>query len=187
MAKFTLGYDYVDLLESGTVHVFDLARFFMGDVRSISTAAAPARRDNLIVTLEFTSSAVGTIVTSATALSLHPWERVEIFGDGAWLAVEDQSTLTLHWAEYEPARSWGPVVPNTLLSAEEWGGYLGMLEDFLSAVRGASVSTETWDGYRALELVAATRVSLARGARVDLPLEPRSMQAPGDAGSERAP
>jgi len=178
MAKFTLGYDYVDLLESGTVHAFDLARLFMGDARRVSAVAAPARRDSVIVTLEFASGAVGTILTSATALSLHPWERVEIFGDGAWLAVDDQSMLTLHSAEYEPARSWAPVVPNTLLSAEEWGGYVGMLEDFLAALRRqAPASTAKWDGYRALELVVATRLSLTRGDPVELPLEPVSRQS----------
>jgi predicted dehydrogenase len=110
-------------------------------------------------------------VTSAGALSLHPWELVEIFGDRAWLAVEDQSTLTLHAAEYEPARTWAPVVPNTLVSAEEWGGYVGMLDAFLQAVRGTCPSpADAWDGYRALELVVATRRSVAESKPVALPL-----------------
>lgn len=169
--KFALGYDYVDLLESGTIHVFDLARFFMGDVARVSAVGAPVRRESLIVTLEFASGAVGTVLTSAAALSLHPWERVEIFGDGAWLVVEDGSTLTLHAGEYEPTRVWSPVVPNTLLSAEEWGGYVGMLEDFLAAARGAGAAVASLrDGYQALELVVATRLSLQRGAPVEVPL-----------------
>jgi predicted dehydrogenase len=179
-AKFVLGYDYVDLLESGAVHIFDLARFLMGDVRRLSAVAPPPLRpqrggsgpENVVVTCEFTSGAVGTIVASATALSLHPWERVEIFGDGAWLAVEDGASLMLHAGEYEPARSWAPVLANTLLSAEELGGYVGMLEDFLRAVRGAGpVSAAPWDGYRALELVRATHLSFARDGPVALPLE----------------
>jgi len=172
-AKFTLGYENVDLLAAGTVHVFDLARFFMGDVRSLSAVAAAASRENAIATLEFMSGAAGSVLTSAGALSLHPWERVEIFGDGSWLVVEDQAVLTLHRAEYEPARTWAPVVPNTLLSAEEWGGYVGLLEDFLDSVRRQSPTAETtWDGYHALELVVATRRSLGSGGRVELPLEP---------------
>jgi predicted dehydrogenase len=169
--KFTLGYNDVDLLESGTVHLFDLARFFMGDVRSVAAVAAQSAAENAVVSLEFESGAAGTIVTSAGALSLHPWERVEIFGDGAWLAVEDQSTLTLHPAEYEPARTWAPVVPNTLVSAEEWGGYVGMLDAFLQAARRMAPSpTGVWDGYRALELVVATRRSLAESRPIALPL-----------------
>src|SRR5207248_1481033 len=170
-AKFVLGYEYVDLLASGTVHVFDLARHFMGDVRRLSAVSAETAAANVVVTLEFTSGAVGSVVTSAAALSLHPWERVEIFGENAWLQVDDQSTLTLHAAEYEPAHVWSPVVPNTLLSAEEWGGYVGMLETFLAAVRGGKTGFAPIDGYRALELVTATRLSLTRRAPVDVPFD----------------
>jgi predicted dehydrogenase len=171
-AKFTLGYDYVDLLESGTVHLFDLARFFMGGVRSVSAVTAQSAAESAVVTLEFESGAAGTIVTSANALSLHPWERVEIFGHGAWLSVEDQSTLSLHPAEYEPTHTWSPVLPNTLVSAEEWGGYLGMLDAFLEAVRGAAPTPAAlWDGYRALELVVATRRSLSERRPVPIPLD----------------
>jgi predicted dehydrogenase len=171
-AKFTLGYANVDLLASGTVHVFDLALHFLGQVRRLFAVAGDARRQHAVVTLEFAGGEVGTIVTSAGALSLHPWERLEIFGDGAWLEVDDQSTLTLHSAEYEPARVWSPVVPNTLLSAEEWGGYVGMLEDFLASVRRGASTPAAFDGYRALELVVATRLSLARGEVIELPLDP---------------
>ena len=169
-AKFVLGYDYVDLLPSGTIHVFDLARHLMGDVRRLSAVAAVAGA-GLVVTLEFASGAIGSVLTTAAALSLHPWERVEIFGAHAWLEVDDQSTLTLYRAEYEPAQVWSPVPPNTLLSAEESGGYVGMLEAFLAAVRGGTHELDPLDGYRALELVAATQRSLERRATVELPLE----------------
>ena len=168
-AKFTLGYDYVDLLASGTVHMFDLARFLIGDVTKVS---ATGGGENAVVTLEFASGAAGSIVTTATALSLHAWERVEIFGDGAWLEIDDQSTLTLHPAEYEPAHVWAPVVPNTLVTAEEWGGYVGLLEEFLTLARGArSSATRLWDGYHALELVHATRRSLTEGTPVAVPID----------------
>ncbi len=171
--KFVLGYGNVDLLAAGTVHVFDLARFFMGDVARVTATAARASRESIVVTLEHADGGVGTVLTTAAALSLHPWERVEIFGDDAWLTVEDQWTLSLHSGEYEPARVWAPVVPNTLLSSEEWGGYVGMVEELLRCARGEDPgATELWDGYRALELVAATRLSLRQHGAVDLPLEP---------------
>jgi predicted dehydrogenase len=171
-AKFTLGYANVDLLASGTVHMFDLALHFLGRVRRLFAVSGVARTQHAIVTVEFAGGAVGTIVTSAGALSLHPWERLEIFGDGAWLEVDDQRALTLHAGDYEPARIWSPVVPNTLLSAEEWGGYVGMLEDFLTSVRRGAWSPAALDGYRALELVVGTRLSLARGQSIELPLDP---------------
>src|SRR5262249_42044970 len=169
-AKFVLGYEYVDLLPSGTIHVFDLARHFMGDVRRLSAVSA-AGSAGLLVTLEFASGAIGSVVTSAAALSLHPGGRAGICGDRAWLGVDGQSTRTLHAGEYEPAQVWSPVVPNTLLSAEEWGGYVGMLEAFLAGVRGGMTEFDPLDGYRALELVVATRLSLERRAVVDLPMD----------------
>ena len=181
-ARFVLGYDYVDLLPSGTVHLFDLVRHLLGDVARISatapsTSARPRRGSGpaqALVECEFAGGARGSLLTTATALSLHPWERVEVFGDGAWLVVDDQTTVTLYSGEYESERTWRPVVPNTLVSAEEWGGYVGMLDDFLGAVRsgGDPVTTSRWDGYRACELVVATELSLERGEPVALPLPP---------------
>src|SRR5262249_46630496 len=169
-AKFVLGYDYVDLLPSGTIHLFDLARHFMGDVRRVS-AVSSLDDACIVVTLEFASGAIGSVVTSAAALSLHPWERVEIFGDHAWLEVDDQSTLTLHAGEYKPAQVWSPVVPNTLVSAQGWGGYVGRLGASLAGVRGGITEFAPLDGSRALELVVATRLSLERRAVVDLPMD----------------
>ena len=49
---------------------------------------------------------IGTIVTSAAALSFKPWERVEIIGRNAMLVVEDQYELTLYDDETGPAKSW---------------------------------------------------------------------------------
>src|SRR5205814_783358 len=47
-ARFVLGYDYVDLLESGTVHLFDLARFLLGDVRRVWAAASACSRTSSV-------------------------------------------------------------------------------------------------------------------------------------------
>ena len=45
-----------------------------------------------------------------------------------------------------------------------------MLEAFLAAVRDEATDFASADGYRTLELVAATRLSLTRGEPIDLPL-----------------
>src|SRR5579859_5110246 len=89
VGKFNLGYTYVDLFEGGSIHLFDLARYFMGDAATVNAIGVNryARNgrnypiDNAIITLEFTSGAIGVLYTSASALSLKPWERVEIYGD----------------------------------------------------------------------------------------------------------
>lgn len=182
-AKFNLGYDYVDLFESGTIHIFDITRFLMGDVTTVRCVGSDRyhrnrRRfpvDNAVCQLELASGAVGVITTSSTALSFKPWERVEVYADHAWLDVDDQCRLTLHDGEMEGSRVWAPVVPNTLMFDEEFGGFMGLIENFLQVIRGAEKPMVTgWDGHRAYEVLVACELSLARGgAVVKLPLDPK--------------
>jgi predicted dehydrogenase len=186
-AKFNLGYDYVDMFESGTIHLFDITRYLMGDVRTVRAVGVDKYGhnwrgypfDNAICQFEFASGAVGTLLTSASALSLKPWERVEIYGDHAWLAVEDQYELFLYDSETGPTKSWRPVVPNTLIFDEEFAGFMGIVENFCQAIRGLEDPWVTgWDGHRAYELDVASHLSMARGGEViTLPLEPQSADA----------
>ena len=180
--KFNLGYDYVDLLESGTIHLFDVTRFLMGDVKTVGAIGLnkygrnkrPYPIDNATVQLEFASGAVGALYTSSSAVSLKPWERVEVYANNAWLSVEDQYELILFDGEESPAKSWKPVIPNTLLFDEEFGGFVGLIENFLQVIRGEGEPVVSgWDGHRAFELNAATHLSLSRGDRVSLPLDPQ--------------
>jgi predicted dehydrogenase len=181
VGKFNLGYDYVDLFESGTIHLFDLTRYLMGDVAAVSAVGVNKynrnrRRypvDNATMTVEFASGAVGTLYTSSSALSFKPWERVEVYGDHAWLSVEDQHELVIYASEEGPMQSWRTVIPNTLLFDEEFGGYMGILENFAQVIRCAEQPIVTgWDGYKAFEMLRAVQLSLARKTRVTLPLDP---------------
>lgn len=178
--KFTLGYPYVDLLEAGTIHLLDLALWLMGPVTRLHAEGRRVRRPDgseaieaATATLAFASGAAGGLVTSAQALSFKPWERVEIIGRGAMLTVEDQFELTLWDEETGPAKSWRPAIPNTLLFDESFGGYAGLLENVLDALRGiAPLAAPARDGAAALELAAAIRLSLRLGRPVTLPLDP---------------
>jgi predicted dehydrogenase len=182
IGKFNLGYDYIDLLESGTIHLFDINRFLMGDVHRIRCIGVDRYKhskrcypiDNAVCSFEFASGAVGALYTSATALSLKPWERVEVYGDHAWLEVDDQYRLSLYDSEEGPAKSWTPIIPNTLMFDEEFGGFMGMIENFLQAIRGLETPVASgWEGYRAYELLVASQLSLARnGEIVSLPIDP---------------
>jgi predicted dehydrogenase len=185
--KFNLGYDYVDMFESGTIHLFDITRYLMGDIRTVRAVGVDKYGhnwrgypfDNAICQFEFVSGSVGTLVTSASALSLKPWERVEVYGDHAWLAVEDQYELLLYESETGPAQSWRPIMPNTLIFDEEFAGFMGIVENFCQAIRGIEAPLVTgWDGHRAYELNVASHLSMARGGEVvALPLEPRAADA----------
>jgi predicted dehydrogenase len=181
VGKFNLGYDYVWLLEQGTIHIFDITRYLMGDVRTVYAAGVNRYDrnqlgypvDNIAITLTFISGAVGSVYTSATALSFKPWERVEVYGNKRWLAVEDQYELILYDEEEGPAKHWKPVIPNTLIFDEEFGGFMGMIENFLQVIRGAEAPLVTgWDGYYAYELNVAAHLSMHRGEPVSLPLDP---------------
>jgi len=179
VGKFNLGYDYVHLLECGTIHLFDLARYLMGQVTRLQAVGVNTYHrnrvgyplENVAATLEFASGAVGSLTTSATALSFKPWERVEVYGNKRWLAVEDQFELILYDDEEGPAKHWRLALPNTLLFDEEFGGFTGMYENFLQAVRGLALPAATgWDGYHAYELSVATHLSISRRQPVSLPL-----------------
>jgi predicted dehydrogenase len=180
VGKFNLGYADVDLFEAGTIHLFDLARFFMGDVAAVSAAGVNAFGsaypvDNAAITLRFASGAVGSLTTSASALSFKPWERVEIYGNHAWIAVEDQHTVTLYEGESVGAQTWQPVIPNTLLFDEEFGGYMGLVAHFAQVIRGIERPLVTgWDGCRAFEVLRAVQMALNTGEWVTLPLDPVS-------------
>jgi predicted dehydrogenase len=171
MAKFTLGYPYVDILQAGTVHLLDLALWFMGPATKLHARgiSSNGRLQSAIVSVSFRSGAIGTIMTSAAGLSFGPWERVEIFGRNAFLVVDNQFELTLHDDETGPAKNWRPSIPNTLMFDESFGGYSGLLENALDAVRGLCPLAATGsDGAAAVGLVEAIGRSLERGAEIDL-------------------
>lgn len=180
-AKFNLGYDYVWLLEQGTIHIFDITRYFMGDVRSVFALGVNKYNrnlldypiDNVTIALEFKSGSVGTIYTTATALSFKPWERVEIYANKTWLTVDDQFELILYDEEEGPQKHWRPVIPNTLIFDEEFGGFMGMIENFCQVIRGSEEPLVTgWDGHHAYEINAATHISMKNHQVVNLPLDP---------------
>lgn len=182
IGKFNLGYDYIDLFESGTIHLFDITRYLMGDVRSVRCIGINQYKknkynypiDNAIITFEFSSGSIGMIYTSSSALNLKPWERVEVYGNHAWLDINDQYQLTLYDTETGPAKSWSPVQPNTLFFDEEFGGFMGIIENFAQAIRGVEQSLVSgWDGYKAYELLTASIISLLNGGQIiNLPLNP---------------
>jgi len=173
--KFSLGYPYVDLLEGGTVHLLDLVQWFMGPVSKLH--ARGIRHDDggllsAVVSFSFASGAIGSLTTSAAAMSFKPWERVEIIGRNAFLIVDDQIETTLYDDETGPAKSWRPVVPNTLMFDEAFGGYAGLLENVLDAVRGlAPLATPAKDGAATVGLIEAIRRSLAEDRDVDIAAE----------------
>lgn len=187
-AKMCQAWAPVGLLERQHCHVFDMIRYLMGNVSSVHGFGINRYRkngydvDNIVVNFRFESGAIGTFYGSSTALSYKPWERVEVFGEYKWLAVEDQFRLVVYDDEQGPAKVWEPAMPNTTLMDEEFGGYVGEMRDFICAIRGESSPRATgWDGYRALELADAIKLSLREKREVNLPLATvEEVLRPGD-------
>jgi predicted dehydrogenase len=99
--KFNLGYVYVGPLEAGTIHLFDLCRFSLGDVTEVYAVAVNAYGDhrqrypfdNLAIALGFASGAVGSFVSSPSALSLKPCGSASrcTRGNRGWLSIISSS------------------------------------------------------------------------------------------------
>lgn len=169
--KFTLGYPYVDLLAGGTVHLFDLMLWLMGPVARLHARGVmnDGALESAVIGIGFASGAIGTIMTSAAGLSFKPWERVEVFGKNAFLVVDDQRETTLYDEETGPAKSWAPAMPNTLIFDEAFGGYAGLLDNVLDAVRSTAVlGAPGVDGANAVGLIGATLRSIAENRDVDV-------------------
>jgi predicted dehydrogenase len=145
--------------------------WFMGPVARLHARGIEAEGglQSAVISVQFASGAIGTLTTSAAGLSFKPWERVELFGRNAFLVVDDQLELTLFDEEMGPAKSWRPVVPNTLMFDEAFGGYAGQLENVLDALRGeAQLAVTGQDGAAAVRLIQAIRDSIASDAETVL-------------------
>lgn len=158
------------LFEEQACHLIDLFRYFMGDVDSVYAngvnkyGAEEYDVDNAIISFQFENGTVGELTTNNSSPNLKPWERLEVFGDGAYVEVEDANDLYLYDTEEGPTKSWSPHPPNTLLWDEEFGGYVWELENFLDAVRGEDEPLVSgWDGYKALEIARAAHESIQTG------------------------
>ncbi len=68
-------------------------------------------------------------------------------------------------------RCFSPVFPNTLIFDEEFGGFMGLIENFAESIRGNAAPLVTgWDGLKAYELVEATHRSIKEKTKISLPI-----------------
>jgi len=138
-------------------------------VHAVGTLGDSGKLESAIANLTFVSGGIGSIVTSAAAMSFKPWERVELIGKNAMLLVEDQFELTLYDEETGPSKTWRPVVPNTLMFDESFGGYTGLLENVLDAIRGlVPLSSTGRDGAAAVGVIAAIDASIRTGSSIQM-------------------
>ncbi len=160
-----------------TIHDFDMARFFIDDIVSVSatgtrTFDAGAREhgdfDTAVATLRAASGAIVTIVNSRHSAIGYD-QRMEAFGSKGMLQVGNplQNTVVLSNGHAVETR---PPYPEFFLEryAEAYAAELG---EFVKLVRGESSTSPTFeDGRAALILADAAQRSAETGAAVAVEL-----------------
>ena len=135
------------------LHLFDLARWFFGEVADIQVAAAQrfySEPDNFSLLFRFASGLSLTFASCAHATWAFPFERVEIFGRQFTLetAEMERVTLTRGLKKETATRDF-----HDLKTEQKWG-YVDIDANFVAAVLGEEAPQVTAeDGYRAVEIV----------------------------------
>jgi len=148
------------------VHMFDLMRFFFGDVDWVEVAARAhesGELDDFSILLSFESGVQATMKTFAHASWHFPFERFEVYGLHAtyetfemeriaFTAGLEKETATLDFGLRPRDQKWGYVEEDAL--------FVNALER-----RGESPVTAE-DGYRVVELIESCYQSARTGQRV---------------------
>lgn len=174
-AKMCQGWAKQGLLERQHCHIFDILRFLGGDIDSMWAYGINKYQetdylvDNVTVNFRFKSGAIGIFYGNSSITSYSPWERVEVYGKKNWLVIEDQYRVTLFDHEHGPHKYWEPSMPNTTFFDEEFGGYVGEIEDFICSIRdNKTPKASGWDGYKAIEIAEAIKSSIKNKCEVTL-------------------
>ncbi|HZQ02733.1 MAG TPA: inositol 2-dehydrogenase [Gaiellaceae bacterium] len=156
------------------IHDFDLARFLLGDVVSVSATggalvdpelAELGDVDTAITTLTFASGALG-VIDNCRRASYGYDQRVEVHGRLGMLAAENELASTVQLADASGFHR--PPLPEFFL--DRYGdAYARELEIFAAAVAGeAPPLADGVDGQQAVALAVAARLSLAEQRTVPL-------------------
>lgn len=161
-----------------TIHDFDMARFFVSDIVSVSAtgtrqfdegARAHGDFDTAVTTLTTGSGAVVTIVNSRHSAVGYD-QRIEAFGALGMVQVGNVQSNTVRISNATAVEA-GPAYPEFFLEryAE---AYSAELREFVKLVRGeASTSPSFDDGRAALVLADAAQRSATEGVVIAVDLD----------------
>ncbi len=169
------------------VHIFDLIRFFCGDVKELHAYLNDFERTEAeglfgyAVTIRFKNGAVG--VLNLNAFHCPNWQVSEYFaaaGYECWLEVKDMMTLNYH-PRVKPmkeftlqgraqALTWTPEFTEVLGStAGGLVGYTGEIQNFARAIlEKEAISANLFDGAEAIRIAEAIWQSATEGDPVSL-------------------
>lgn len=148
-----------------TIHDFDMARFFLGEVTSVVAVGQnldPALKetgdfDGAVITLMNDEGASATITNSRHCSSGYD-QRLEVFGDKATVNADNVRPTTVTVSTGAATDSRDPYLDFFLTRYE--AAYTAELNEFLAAIEeGRSPSPSLHDGRRALEIAEAAELS----------------------------
>lgn len=158
-----------------TIHDFDMARFFLGDVVEVQAMGAnlieqyiadAGDHDSAMVTLRGSGGQLCQIINSRRC-SFGYDQRLEVFGSTGMLSVTNELPTLVRRSD-AGATDVAPPAVNFFLERYT-PAYRGELDHFVSSIEnGAAPSPSFADGREALALADAAVESLASGAAVRL-------------------
>lgn len=118
--------------------------------------AHPIGENNLVASFRFADGSIGNLTYCTVGSATSGGERVEVFGDGVGVVVEDFTKLEVRGQTKHTRSRWWPEK-----------GYAGLVESFVKAIREGSVpAVNVRDGIRAtvgcLEMLESARAQEAR-------------------------
>ena len=161
------------LLDNGC-HLFDLLRWLVGDVESVSAYVGAVYHDvkvedNGIALLRFENGALGEVDASWTYRGDQFENYVHIFGSsGTILASSSPRRLQVHSEKLRSGRGLrGWIAPFTPPGEP----HIAQVRDFVTCIlKGGRPRVSGEDGRRALELVLAAYLSSKTGRSMKLPI-----------------
>lgn len=157
-----------------TIHDFDMARFFLGDITEVSAVgqnmdpeiAKLGDFDGCVITLKSAAGKVATIVNSRTCATGYD-QRLEAFGSKGSVFVENVRPTTVRLSQEHFSASQGPYLDFFLERYQ--AAYSQELSDFIAAFQGKrDFSPSVYDGVKALQIAEAAEKSAKSGETVKL-------------------
>lgn len=160
-----------------TIHDFDMARFFIDDIVSVSATGtqafdAGAREhgdfDTAVTTLTSASGAIVTIINSRHSSAGYD-QRIEAFGANGMLQVSNEPSTLVSFSGASVVEAKRPY-PEFFLERYA-DAYALELREFVKLVRGEASTSPTFeDGRAALVLADAAQRSATEGVAVKVQL-----------------
>jgi len=157
-----------------TIHDFDTARFFLGDIVEVSAVGqhldpaieAAGDFDGAVVTLVAATRAVATIINTRHCASGYD-QRLEAFGPRGVLEAGNHIATSVRFSGTSQTSAYGPYLDFFLQRyADAYRLEVSLFID--SVTRGVAPSPSILDGRAALILADAATLSAATGERVTI-------------------